>query len=363
MLQRRASRLFLPTRGVRAPIARAITRASSDDAHAAPFPAVTDVKTPSELDAMVPKSHSQAIIFDFYADWCGPCKTLTPMLERAVEKVWPQAALVKLNTDSPALAPVVEQLRISSLPTVMGMAGGKFVDQFKGAIPEAEVEKFVARLVSGLEETSTGATGEGSTGDGSASVDYGAGLDAAAAAVFAGAGTLDESVRTHVATVLTSVLNARETGPEMKCRAFAASAMLALRSDPVDVAGAEELLAAGKKLIDGFSEPKEMAMVEARMELSRNAAGNGDDLEALKAAHEAEPKNFENLKALALALYAAGDSEGACETALKSVKPSFGSQDVREEGKKLVVRLIDAVGSGTPLAEATRKRLSNLWFL
>lgn len=363
MLQRRASRLFLPTRGVRAPIARAITRASSDDAHAAPFPAVTDVKTPSELDAMVPKSHSQAIIFDFYADWCGPCKTLTPMLERAVEKVWPQAALVKLNTDSPALAPVVEQLRISSLPTVMGMAGGKFVDQFKGAIPEAEVEKFVARLVSGLEETSTGATGEGSTGDGSASVDNGAGLDAAAAAVFAGAGTLDESVRTHVATVLTSVLNARETGPEMKCRAFAASAMLALRSDPVDVAGAEELLAAGKKLIDGFSEPKEMAMVEARMELSRNAAGNGDDLEALKAAHEAEPKNFENLKALALALYAAGDSEGACETALKSVKPSFGSQDVREEGKKLVVRLIDAVGSGTPLAEATRKRLSNLWFL
>jgi thioredoxin-like negative regulator of GroEL len=193
-------------------------------------------------------------------------------------------------------------------------------------------------------------------------VDYGAGLDAAAAAVFTGAGTLEESVRTHVATVLTSVLNARETGPEMKCRAFAASAMLALRSDPVDVAGAEELLAAGKKLIDGFSEPKEMAMVEARMELSRNVVV-GDDLEALKAAHEAEPKNFENLKALALALYAAGDSEGACETALKSVKPSFGSQDVREEGKKLVVRLIDAVGSGTPLAEATRKRLSNLWFL
>ena len=360
MLQRRASRLFVSNRGVRAPIARAITRASSDDAHAAPFPAVTDVKTPSELDAMVPKSHSQAIIFDFYADWCGPCKTLTPMLERAVEKVWPKAALVKLNTDSPALAPVVEQLRISSLPTVMGMAGGKFVDQFKGAIPEAEVEKFVARLVSGLEETDS--AGESSTGDGAASVDYGAGLDAAAAAVFTGAGTLEESVRTHVATVLTSVLNARETGPEMKCRAFAASAMLALRSDPMDVAGADELLAAGKKLVDGFPEPKEMAMVEARMELSRNVAV-GDDLEARKAAHEAEPKNFENLKALALALYASGDSEGACETALKSVKPSFGSQDVREEGKKLVVRLIDAVGSGTPLAEATRKRLSNLWFL
>jgi putative thioredoxin len=360
MLQRRASRLFLLNRGARAPIARAITRASSDDAHAAPFPAVTDVKTPSELDAMVPKSHSQAIIFDFYADWCGPCKTLTPMLERAVEKVWPKAALVKLNTDSPALAPVVEQLRISSLPTVMGMVGGKFVDQFKGAIPEAEVEKFVAQLVSGLEETT--AVGEGSTGDGSAAADYGVGLDAATAAVFGGVGTLEESVRTHVATVLTGVLNARETGPEMKCRAFAASAMLALRSDPMDVAGAEELLAAGKKLVDGFTEPKEMAMVEARLELSRDVA-IGDDLEARKAAHEAEPKNFENLRALALALYAAGDSEGACETALKSVKPSFGSQDVREEGKKLVVRLIDAVGSGTPLAEATRKRLSNLWFL
>ncbi|ABO98194.1 predicted protein, partial [Ostreococcus lucimarinus CCE9901] len=83
------------------------------------------------------------IVFDFYADWCGPCKQLTPTLERIIKERYPKVALVKLNADAPALAPVMEQLRISSLPTVMGLSRGRFVDQFKGAIGESDVVKFV----------------------------------------------------------------------------------------------------------------------------------------------------------------------------------------------------------------------------
>lgn len=324
-----------------------------------PLDAVVDVKEPRELDSIVPRSHTQAIVFDFYADWCGPCKTLTPALERAVRAKWPKVALVKLDADAPALAPVMEQLRISSLPTVMGMARGRFVDQFRGAIPEADVIKFIDALVKDLEAGTGESEGE-KAGDGE---DLEGSTEAATGVLFAGTvSAVDDATRERLAATLSRVINSA-AGPELKCRAFAASAMLAIRSEPMDVEGARELLSHGRALVKGFAAPKEFDLAEARVTIAEEIVKLGvmDDVDARRAAHDAAPKDFEALRAYALALFARGDLPGACDVALRAVKPSFGSN--RDEGKKLVVKLIGACAIGDPLAEATRRKLSSLLFL
>ena len=306
---------------------------------------------------------------DFYADWCGPCKTLAPALERVVRARFPKCELVKLNADAPALAPVMEQLRISSLPTVMGLSRGRFVDQFRGSVPEEAVARFVDALIADLE---AGRDGGDEAPASAPSADAGADAETvtreATEAAFAGtigALEMEDDARDRLAASLAAVLNAKEgAGPEVKSRAFAASAMLALRGRPADADGAKELIAAGRKLVNGFAEPRELSVAEARVALAReiDAAGGASDAAAARAAHEASPKDFERLRAFALATYANGDAEHACEIALRSVKPGFGTQEVREEGKKLVVALVSAFAEAD-VAEAMRKRLSNLWFL
>jgi len=343
--------------------------ASSSSSTSTTDEAVREIHSPTELDAIVPRSHDRVVVMDFYADWCGPCKTLAPALERVVRARFPKCELVKLNADAPALAPVMEQLRISSLPTVMGLSRGRFVDQFKGSVPEEAVARFVDALIADLE---AGRADGDETPAAAPSADAGADVETvtrrATEAAFAGtigALEMEDDARDRLAASLAAVLNAKEgAGPEVKSRAFAASAMLALRGRPADADGAKELIAAGRKLVNGFAEPRELSVAEARVALAREiaTAGGASDAAAARAAHEGAPKDFERLRAFALATYASGDAEHACEIALRSVKPGFGTQEVREEGKKLVVALVSAFAEAD-VAEAMRKRLSNLWFL
>lgn len=357
--------------GVHASSSRRHASSSSSSSTSTTDEAVREIHSPTELDAIVPRSHDRVVVMDFYADWCGPCKTLAPALERVVRARFPKCELVKLNADAPALAPVMEQLRISSLPTVMGLSRGRFVDQFRGSVPEEAVARFVDALIADLEA----GRAEGDEAPAAApSADADADADAetvtrrATEAAFAGtigALEMEDDARDRLAASLAAVLNAKEgAGPEVKSRAFAASAMLALRGRPADADGAKELIAAGRKLVNGFAEPRELSVAEARVALAReiDAAGGAADAAAARAAHEGAPKDFERLRAFALATYANGDAEHACEIALRSVKPGFGTQEVREEGKKLVVALVSAFAEAD-VAEAMRKRLSNLWFL
>ena len=84
---------------------------------------------------VIQRSHEQTVVVDFWAEWCGPCRQLTPVLEKAVAKRGDQMELVKVDTDA---NPMVSQaFRIQSIPAVKAFKDGKVVDEFIGALPPA----------------------------------------------------------------------------------------------------------------------------------------------------------------------------------------------------------------------------------
>src|SRR3982074_2165804 len=104
-------------------------------------------------------SRTVPVIVDFWAPWCGPCKTLQPMIEKVVKEAKGAVKLVKINIDQNQM--LAQQLRIQSIPAVYAFFGGRPVDGFMGAVPESQVKQFVDRLV----QAAGGAPGEGGPAD------------------------------------------------------------------------------------------------------------------------------------------------------------------------------------------------------
>src|SRR5947209_18962443 len=105
---------------------------------------VKDTTTQGFMKDVIEESRRQPVLVDFWAEWCGPCKQLTPVLEKAVKAAKGKVKLVKMDIDKHPAIP--GQMGIQSIPAVIAFVNGQPADGFLGALPEGQVADFIARI-------------------------------------------------------------------------------------------------------------------------------------------------------------------------------------------------------------------------
>ena len=106
---------------------------------------IIDVDEADFNEKIIEASESKLIIVDFWAPWCGPCKQLTPILEKVVKKSTEKVILAKVNIDENQQ--IASQLRIQSIPTVFAFKNKQIVNAFQGVLPEADIIKFIEKAL------------------------------------------------------------------------------------------------------------------------------------------------------------------------------------------------------------------------
>ncbi|MGY4300505.1 thioredoxin [Bradyrhizobium sp. i1.4.4] len=109
---------------------------------------IKDTTTQTFVKDVIEESKRQPVLIDFWAEWCGPCKQLTPVLEKAVKAAKGKVKLVKMNIDQHPAIP--GQMGIQSIPAVIAFVNGQPADGFMGAVPESQVNAFIEKVTKGV---------------------------------------------------------------------------------------------------------------------------------------------------------------------------------------------------------------------
>ncbi|PIE10734.1 MAG: thioredoxin [Rhodobacterales bacterium] len=286
---------------------------------------VIDGTDDSFMVDVVEASQTTPVIVDFWAPWCGPCKTLGPALEKAVNAAGGKVRMVKVNIDENQM--MAGQLRVQSIPTVYAFHQGQPVDGFQGALPPSEVEAFVKKIADMHEE-------DGGLAD----------------AIAAAEAMLEEGEVADAAETFAAIL---EEDP-MSAAAFAGLAKTHLaQSQPEE---AEAVLNGAPAEI---ATAHEIEAVRAQIELARQAEDAGPVAD-LRAAVEADEANHQARFDLAVALQANGDNEAAVTELLELFR-----RDREWNGgaaKEQLFKLFDALGAQDPVTLAGRRKLSSMIF-
>lgn len=293
-------------------------------------PAGDLIKDSSEATFMqdvVETSQTVPVIVDFWAPWCGPCKTLGPQLEAAVTKAKGAVKMVKVDVDQNQM--IASQLRIQSIPTVYAFWQGQPVDGFQGAVAGSEVEAFVQRVAELAGGTADGGLGEA--------------VEAAEAMLAEGAAV--DAAQTFAAILGEDPANAAAYGGLVRAHLAMddlTQAEAILNGAPAEISNAPELEAA-----------------HAQLELAKQAADAGPVAE-LRAAVDAEPGNHQARFDLATALHAAGDTEGAVTELLELFRRDREWND--GAAKTQLFTIFEALKPEDPIALNGRRKLSSMIF-
>ncbi len=290
---------------------------------------IKDVSEASFMAEVVEMSQTIPVIVDFWAPWCGPCKTLGPALEAAVTKAKGAVRMAKVNVDENQ--GIAGQLQIQSIPTVYAFWKGQPVDGFQGAVPPSEIDAFVARVV----EAAGGAADEGNGLDDA--------LDAADEMLEAGAAS--DAAETYAAIIQEDANNAR---------AFAGMVRAYLAMDDIDQA--EAILNGAPAEI---SSAPEIEAAHAQIALARQAAAAGP-VDDLQAAVEANPDDHQARFDLAQALHANGQAAEAVDQLLELFRRDREWND--GAAKQQLFTVFEALKPSDPVVLNGRRKLSSMIF-
>src|SRR4029077_11117488 len=109
---------------------------------------IKETTTQTFMKNVIEEPKRQPVLIDFWAEWCGPCRQLTPLLEKAVRAANGKVKLVKMNIDEHPAIP--GQMGIQSIPAVIAFVNGQPADGFMGAVPESQVNSFINKLTAGM---------------------------------------------------------------------------------------------------------------------------------------------------------------------------------------------------------------------
>ena len=289
------------------------------------------IKDGSEATFMadvVEASQTVPVIVDFWAPWCGPCKTLGPLLEDAVRAAKGAVKMVKLNVDEAQM--IAGQLQIQSIPTVYAFWKGQPVDGFQGAVPGSEITDFVDRVI----KASGGETQGDSLND----------------AVEAAEEMLTDGAAVDAAQTFAAILG------EEPAHAGAYAGLVRSHIAMDDLDQAEAILNGAPAEI---SDSPELEAAHAQLRLALQAADAGPVAE-LRAAVEADPDNHQARFDLAQALHANDDAEAAVETLLDLFQRDREWND--GAAKTQLFTIFDALKANDPIVLNGRRRLSSMIF-
>ncbi|MBX2835648.1 MAG: thioredoxin [Gammaproteobacteria bacterium] len=277
------------------------------------------------VQVVVEGSDQQPVLVDFWADWCGPCKSLMPILEKLAVEYNGAFVLAKLDTEAhPGIA---QQLGIRSLPTVKLFKDRQLVDEFMGALPEAEVRKFLDQHVV------AGAAGEdedeGPTNPG---------LQAAM--------QLAEQGELEQARQILQQLQAEDPSDK--------DVLLALGQVCVSLGDLETASSCVSALPEEEQSSNAALRLTGTIELAREAAGETLDPQALQQECESNPDNSEARYKLAIATALGGDMQSAMDHLLKLVQkdPNYNEGAPREK----LLALFNIMGDD-PIVGVYRRKL------
>ncbi len=292
-----------------------------------PNAAIVDGTDDTFMADVIEASKTVPVIVDFWAPWCGPCKTLGPAIEDAVTRADGAVKLVKIDVDAnPGYA---GQLRVQSIPSVFAFWQGQPVDGFQGALPPSEIDAFVEKIA---------AMGPGAPDGGLAD------------AIEAAEAMLEEGAAADAAETFAAILQELPENPA----AYAGLVKSYLALD--DVEQAEAILNGAPAEIS--SDPLLVA-VASQIALAKEAANAGPVTELL-AAVEANPDNHEARLELATALHANGQAEEAVDHLLELFRRDREWQD--GAAKAQLFKVFDTLQAADPIVLNGRRRLSSMIF-